>query len=38
MQDELEDNQEEFCSLAHEDLCDLLSTIKVKENSERSVT
>ena len=33
MQDELDDHQEDCCSLTHEDWCDLLSTIKVKYNS-----
>ena len=30
--DNLEDNQEEYSSLTHEYWCDLLSTIKVKDN------
>ena len=38
MQDELEDNQEEYRSLAHGDLCDLLSTINFKDNRKRSST
>ena len=38
MQDELEDNQEEYYSLTHEDWCDLLSTIEVKDNRKREST
>ena len=38
MQDELEGNQEDFHSLDHEDWCDLLSTIEVKDNRKRSAT
>ena len=38
MQDELEDNQEEYYSLAHEYWCGLLYTIKFKDNRKRSVT
>ena len=38
MQDELEDNQEECRSLAHEYWCDLLLTIEVKYNRERKAT
>ena len=36
MQNELEDNLEEYNYLTHEDWCDLLSTIKVKDNRKRS--
>ena len=38
MQDELEDNQEDYHYLTHEDWCDLLSTIKVKDNRKSSET
>ena len=38
MQDDLEDNQEDHCSLTHEFLCDLLSIIKVKDKRERAAT
>ena len=38
MQDELEDNQEDYRSLNHEDSCDLLSTTEVKDNRKRSAT
>ena len=34
----MEDNQEGYRSLTHEDWCDLLSTIKVKDNIKMSVT
>ena len=36
MQDELDDHQEEYQSLTHEYLCDLLSTIKVKDDRKRA--
>ena len=35
MQDELEDNHEDYCSILHEEWCELLSTIEVKDNSKR---
>ena len=38
MQDELEEHQEDYCSLTHEDWCYLLSTIKVKEKIKRAAT
>ena len=38
MQDELEDIQEDYCSLTHEYWCDLLSTVKVKDNRKREGT
>ena len=38
MQDELEDNPEEYHSIAHEYWCDLLYTIEVKENRKRDAT
>ena len=38
MHDELEDNQEDYRSLDHEDWCDLLSTIKAKYNRKRVAT
>ena len=38
MQDELEDNKEDYRSLAHEDWCDVLSTIEVKDNRKRDAT
>ena len=38
MQNELEDNQEDYRSLTHEYWCDLLSTIKFKENRKREAT
>ena len=38
MQDELEDNQENYFSLTHEDWCDLLSTIKFKDNRKKAAT
>ena len=38
MRDELEDNQEDYRSLTHEDWCYLLSTIEVKDNSKRAAT
>ena len=38
MQDELEDNQEYYRSLAHDNWCDLLSTINVKDNRKMSET
>ena len=38
MQDELEDNQEDYRHLNHEDRCVLLSTIKVKYNRKRAAT
>ena len=38
IQDELENNKEDYCPLAHEYWCDLLSTIKVKDNSKRAAT
>ena len=37
MQDELEDNQEDYNSIAHEEWCDLLLTIEVKGNRKKSV-
>ena len=33
MQDELEDKREEYLSIPHRELCDLMSTMKVKYNS-----
>ena len=38
MQDDLEDNQEGYCYLYSEDLCELLFTIKVKGNRKSSTT
>ena len=38
MQNELEDSQEYYHSLNHEDWCELLSTIKVKDNRKRAAT
>ena len=38
MQDELENNQEVYHYLTHEYWCDLLSTIKVKDNRKRIAT
>ena len=38
MQDELEDKQEDYCSLDHDDWCDIMSTIKVKDNRKRAAT
>ena len=38
IQYELEDNQEDYCYLRHEDWCDLLSTIEVKDNIKREAT
>ena len=38
IQDKLEDNQEDYFSLTNEDWCDLLSTIKVKDNRKREAT
>ena len=38
MLDELEDNREGYNSILHEDWCDFLSTIEVKDNMERFVT
>ena len=38
MQDELDDNQEDHQSLAHEYWCDLLSTIQVKDYRKMSST
>ena len=38
MQDEFEDNQEDYCYLTHEELCDLLYTIEVKDNRKRAAT
>ena len=38
MQDELEDNQDDYCSLTHEYWCDLLSTIDVKDSRKSSAT
>ena len=33
MQDELEDNHKDYSSRTHEEWCDLLSTIDIKDNS-----
>ena len=38
MHNELEDNQEDYCYLAHEYWCDLLSKIEAKDNRNRSAT
>ena len=38
MQDELEDNQEDYCSLTSEYWCDLLTKIEVKYNKKRAST
>ena len=38
MQDYLEDNHEDYCSILHEKWCDLLSTIEVKYNRKRYAT
>ena len=38
MQDKLYDHQEDYNSLTHEDWCDLLSTIEVKDDRKRSST
>ena len=38
MQDELDDHQEDYRSLAYEDRCDLLSTIQVKDDRKRAAT
>ena len=38
MQDELDNHQEEYCSLTHEYWCDLLSKIKVNYNREIAET
>ena len=38
MQDELEDHQEDYHDLTHEDLCDLLSKIEVKDNMKMAIT
>ena len=38
MQDELEDHPEDYLSLTYEDWCDLLSTIKVKDESKRAAS
>ena len=38
MQDELDDHQEEYCSLTHEYWCDLLSKNEVKYNRKRTAT
>ena len=38
MQNELEDNQEEYRCLSHENWLDLLSTIDFRGNSKRAVT
>ena len=38
MQDEFEDNQEDYLSLTHEDCCDLLSKIEVKDNRKIAAT
>ena len=38
IQNELEDNKEDYRSLTHEDWCDLLSTIKFKDNKKREAT
>ena len=34
--DELEDNRKDYCSILHEEWCDLLSTIEVKENRKKA--
>ena len=36
MRDELNDHPEDYCSLTYEDWCDLLSTIKVKDERKRA--
>ena len=36
MQDKLEDKYEDYCSIPRENWCDLLSTMKIKENNKRS--
>ena len=38
MQDDFENNQEDYCSLTHEDWCEILSTIEVKDNRKMSAT
>ena len=38
MCDDLEDNQEDYRSLTHEDWCDLLYKIKVRDNRKRELT
>ena len=38
MQNELEDKDEEYSSILHEEWCDLLSTIEFKDNSKRSAS
>ena len=38
MQDELEDNQDDYCPLNHKDWRELLSKIEVKDNRKRSET
>ena len=38
MQDELEDNQKDYCSLTHEYFCESLSTIEVKDNRKVAAT
>ena len=38
MQDELEDNQEDYHYLTHEDWYDLMPTIEVKDNKKKAAT
>ena len=38
MKDELEDNHEEYCSIYHENWCEILSAIEVKDNMKRDAT
>ena len=38
MQDELENNHEDYRSILHEDWCDLLYNIEVKDNRKRDTT
>ena len=38
MQDDLDGHQEDYCLLTHEDWCDLLYTIEVKDNNKRAST
>ena len=36
MKDVLEDNHGDYCSIPHEEWCDLLSTMEVKDNKKRA--
>ena len=38
MQDKLEDNQEDYCSLTRDDWCEIMFTIKIKDNRKREAT